>query len=174
AVPAAVLAAAGAAGVAAAGVAAQVGKPETLHIEQAQAMRLALPESLREFGESTGHAQVLSRDPAVRDRQMGILSKALGPNNLAVIQQAAPLADALDPMLRLPALQQIFPALRRATAPQRRALAQIANDLIHADSRLDVFEFCLAKLLETLLNDELQARTPHGRLSLEDAQNELA
>lgn len=180
AVPAAVLAAAGAAGVAAAGVAAQVGKPETLHIEQAQAMRLALPESLREFGESTGHAQalvlalLLSRDPAVRDRQMGILSKALGPNNLAVIQQAAPLADALDPMLRLPALQQIFPALRRATAPQRRALAQIANDLIHADSRLDVFEFCLAKLLETLLNDELQARTPHGIVSLEDAQSELS
>jgi len=180
AVPAAVLAAAGAAGLAAAGVAAQVGKPETLHIEQAQAMRLALPESFREFGESTGHAQalvlalLLSRDPAVRDRQMAILSKALGPNNLTVIQQAAPLADDLDPMLRLPALQQIFPALRRATAPQRRALAQIANDLIHADSRLDVFEFCLAKLLETLLNDELQARTPHGIVSLEDAQSELS
>ena len=180
AVPAAVLAAAGAAGLAAGGVAAQVGKPETLHIEQAQAMRLALTESFREFAESTGHAQalvlalLLSRDPAVRDRQMAILSKALGPNNLTVIQQAAPLADDLDPMLRLPALQQIFPALRRATAPQRRALAQIANDLIHADARLDVFEFCLAKLLETLLNDELQARTPHGLVSLEDAQSELS
>lgn len=180
AVPVAVLASAGAAGLAAGGVAAQVGKPETLHIEQAKAMRLALPESFREFGESTGHAQalvlalLLSRDPAVRDRQMAILSKALGPNNLTVIEQAAPLADDLEPMLRLPALQQIFPALRRATPPQRRSLAKIANDLIHADSRLDVFEFCLAKLLETLLNDELQARAPHGRLSLEDAQNELA
>jgi Zn-dependent protease with chaperone function len=179
-VPAAVLASAGAAGLAAGGVAAQVGKPETLHIEQAKAMRLALPESFREFGESTGHAQalvlalLLSRDPAIRDRQMAILSKALGPNNLTVIEQAAPLADDLDPMLRLPALQQIFPALRRGTPPQRRSLAKIANDLIHADSRLDVFEFCLAKLLETLLNDELQARTPHGSLSLEDAQNELA
>ena len=180
ALPGSVLASAGAAGLASAGVAAQVGKPETLHIEQAKAMRLALPESFREFGESPGHAQalvlalLLSRDPAVRDRQMAILSKALGPNNLTVIQQAAPLADDLDPMLRLPALQQIFPALRRAPPPQRRALAQIANDLIHADSRLDVFEFCLAKLLETLLNDELQARTPHGTLSLEDAQNEIS
>jgi Zn-dependent protease with chaperone function len=180
AVPAAVLSAAGAAGLTAGGVAAQVGKPDTLHIEQAKAMRLALPESFREFGESTGHAQalvlalLLSRDPAVRDRQMAILSKALGANNVTVIQQAAPLADDLDPMLRLPALQQIFPVLRRATPPQRRALAQIANDLIHADSRLDVFEFCLAKLLETLLNDELQARTPHGTLSLEDAQSEIS
>lgn len=179
AVPAAVLASAGTAGLAAGGVAAQVGKPETLHIEQAKAMRLALPENFLEFGGSTGHAQalvlalLLSRDAAVRDRQMAILSKALGSNNLAVIQQAAPLADDLDPMLRLPALQQIFPALRRATPPQRRALAQIADDLIHADARLDVFEFCLAKLLETLLNDGLEARAPHGTLSLEDAQNEL-
>jgi Zn-dependent protease with chaperone function len=170
---------AGVAGLAAGEVAAQVGKPETLHIEQAKTMRLALPESLRVFGESTGHAQalvlalLLSRDPAVRDRQMAILSSALGSDNLTVIQQAVPLADDLDPMLRLPALQQIFPALRRAPSPQRRALAQIANDLIHADSRLDVFEFCLAKLLETLLNDELEARTPHGTLSLQDAQNEL-
>lgn len=180
AVPAAVLASAGAAGLATGDVAAQVGKPETLHIEQAKAMRLALPESFREFGGSTGHAQalvlalLLSRDPAVRDRQMSILSKALGPDSLSVIQHAAPLADDLDPMLRLPAVQQIFPALRRATPPQRRALAQIASDLIHADSRLDVFEFCLAKLLETLLHDELQARTPHGTLSLEDAQNEIS
>ena len=189
AVPAAILASAGAAGLApggvaeggaaAGGVAAQVGRPETLHIEQAKAMRLALPEGFREFGESTGHAQalvlalLLSRDPGIRDRQMAILSKALGPNNLTVIQQAVPLADSLDPMLRLPALQQIFPALRRATPPQRRALAQIANDLIHADARLDVFEFCQAKLLETLLNDELEARTPHGTLSLESAQNEI-
>ncbi len=160
-------------------VAAQVGKPETLHIEQAKAMRLALPESFRDFSETTGHAQalvlalLLSRDPAVRDRQLQIVSNSLGATNLAVIQQAIPLADGLDPMLRLPALQQIFPALRRAAPPQRRALAQIAADLIHADSRLDVFEFCLAKLLETLLHDDLEARAPHGRLSLEDAQNEL-
>jgi hypothetical protein len=56
---------------------------------------------------------------------------------------------------------------------QRQALARLATDLIHADSRIDAFEYCLAKLLETLLNDELQARVPHGTLSLEDAQSEI-
>ena len=188
-VPAAVLASAGtgAAGASAgpgrpvtpAAVAAQVGKPETLHIEQAKAMRLALPESFRHFAESSGHSQalvlalLLSRDPAVRQRQLEILTRQLGAANVAVVEEAAPLADSLDPMLRLPALQQIFPALRRTTPQQRRALGRIANDLIYADSRLDVFEFCLAKLLESLLDDELNARTPHGKLSLEDAQNEL-
>jgi Zn-dependent protease with chaperone function len=189
AVPAAVLASAGAAAVgpggvapaaaAATAVAAQVGRPETMHIEQAKAMRLALPEGFRHFSESSGHAQalvlalLLSRDPAVRQRQLEILTQQLGAANVAVVEEAAPLADSLGPMLRLPALQQIFPALRRTTPQQRRALGRIANDLIYADSRLDVFEFCLAKLLESLLDDELNARTPHGKLSLEDAQNEL-
>ena len=167
------------AGVAAA-IVAQVGKPETVHIEQAKALRLALPDGLREFTESSGRAQalvlalLLSRDAAVRQRQLERLTQAIGAANVAVVQQAAPLADGLEPMLRLPALQQVFPALRRAAPAQRRALAQLASDLIHADARIDVFEFCLAKLLETLLNDELQARAPHGRLSLEDAQNEVA
>jgi hypothetical protein len=64
--------------------------------------------------------------------------------------------------------------LRRATAVQRKALAQLAADLIHADARIDVFEFCLAKLLETLLNDQLDARAPHGMLSLEDAESEIS
>ncbi len=116
---------------------------------------------------------MLSREPEVRARQLELLTKSIGPANVAVVQQAAPLTDALDPMLRLPVLQQIFPALRRVPGPQRQGLARIANDLIQADSRIDVFEFCLSKLLETLLQDELEARAPHGTLSLEAAQDEI-
>jgi Zn-dependent protease with chaperone function len=161
-------------------VVTQVGRPEAVHIEQARAMRLAMPEKLREFTESSGHAQalvlalLLSRDQTVRGRQLELLRTSIGANIVAVVQQAMPLADGLAPMLRLPALQQIFPALRRVSPSQRKALAQIALDLIHADSRIDVFEFCLAKLLETLLNDELEARAPHGTLSLEDAETEIS
>ena len=180
-IPAAVLASAGVAALPTpASVVAQVGRPETLHIEQAKAMRLALPEGLREFSEVSGRAQalvlamLLSREQDVRDRQLEMLTKTLGPANVAVVQHAIPLADGLAPMLRLPALQQIFPAIRRASIQQRKALAKISSDLIHADARIDVFEFCLAKLLETLLNDELEARAPHGTLSLEDAENEIA
>jgi Zn-dependent protease with chaperone function len=158
----------------------QVGRPETAHILHAQAVRIALPDSIREFAEIPGKAQALvlallvSSDPPVRDRQLAILAKALGPTNLATIQQVMPIAQSLAPTLRLPALQQIFPALRRSTPAQRKILAQVASHLIHADGRIDVFEFCLAKLLETLLNDELEARAPHGTVSLEDAQNEIS
>ena len=150
------------------------------HIVHAQAVRLALPQPVRELTESPGGAQALvialliSSDPAVRDQQLAMLAKSANAASLAVIQRVIPLAQALDPMLRLPALQRAFPALRRSTVPQRKALGQLATQLIHADARIDVFEFCLAKLLETLLNDELDATAPHGTVTLEGAASEIA
>jgi Zn-dependent protease with chaperone function len=160
--------------------ATQVGQPDMAHIVHAQAVRLALPPPIRELTESPGGAQALvialliSNDPAVRDQQLAMLAKSANAASLAVIQRVIPLAQALDPMLRLPALQRAFPALRRSTVPQRKALAQLATELIHADARIDVFEFCLAKLLEMLLNDELDATAPHGTVTLEAATNEIA
>jgi Zn-dependent protease with chaperone function len=163
-----------------AGFAAQVGQPGMAHIVHAQAVRLALPPPIRELTESPGGAQALvialliSSDPAVRDQQLAMLAKSANAASLAVIQRVIPLTQALDPMLRLPALQRAFPALRRSTVPQRKALAQLSTELIHADARIDVFEFCLAKLLETLLNDGLDATAPHGTVTLEAAANEIA
>jgi Zn-dependent protease with chaperone function len=158
----------------------QIGKPDTTHIEHAQVVRLALPPAARELTESPGGAQalvlalLLSKEPAVRDRQLTLLANSTSPATLQVVQRAVPIAQGLDPMLRLPVLQRSFPALRRSTAPQRKTLARLVNELIHADQRIDVFEFCLAKLLETLLNDQLAATTPHGTLTLEDAESEIA
>jgi Zn-dependent protease with chaperone function len=163
-----------------AGFAAQVGQPDMAHIVHAQSVRLALPPSIRELTESPGGAQALviallvSGDPTVRDQQLAMLGKSANAASLAVIQRVIPLTQALDPMLRLPALQRAFPALRRSTVPQRKALAQLSTELIHADARIDVFEFCLAKLLETLLNDELDGTAPHGTVTLEAAANEIA
>jgi Zn-dependent protease with chaperone function/uncharacterized tellurite resistance protein B-like protein len=138
----------------------------------------ALPAAVREF-QSPGRAQafvvalLLSKEPAVRQRQFALLGQKLSPGNFTFIQQIAPTVDSIDPMQRLPALQQVFPGLRRLPVPQRKALAALANDLIYADARIDAFEFSLAKLLETLLHDELEARVPHGTVNLEAAEQEI-
>jgi hypothetical protein len=157
-------------------VSGQVGSIDTVHIEQARALRLALPESLREFVESTGRARavvlalLLSRDPPIRDAQLALLARSIPAAELDAVRVAAPLAEGLAPLLRLPALLQVFPALRRLPIAERQSLARIADNLIRADARIDVFEFCLAQLLATLLRDEIEARTPHGTLTLQDAQ----
>ena len=158
----------------------KVGRPDDGHIAHAQAVRLAVPQPVRELTESPGGAQALvialliSNDAAVRDRQLEMVAKSTNAASLSVIQRVIPLTQTLDPMLRLPVLQRAFPALRRLTPPQRKVLAKLVSDLIHADSRVDVFEYCLAKLLETLLNDEVQAAAPHGTLTLDAVESELA
>jgi Zn-dependent protease with chaperone function len=158
----------------------QVGRPDDGHIAHAQAVRLAVPQSVRELTDSPGGAQALvialliSSDAAARDRQLAMLAKSMNAASLTFIQQVIPLTQALDPMLRLPVLQRAFPALRRLTVPQRKSLAKLVSDLIHADAQIDVFEYCLAKLLETLLNDEMQAAAPHGTLTLDAVESELA
>ena len=138
----------------------------------------AVPESVREF-QSPGRAQafvvalLLSKEPPARQRQFALLEQKLSAGNFAFVQQIAPTVDSIDPMQRLPALQQVFPALRRVPVSQRKALAALAAELIYADAHIDAFEFSLAKLLETLLRDELEARVPHGTLNLEAAEQEI-
>lgn len=160
-------------------VAAKVGQLETLHIAQARELRLALPDTLREFVESTGRARalvlalLLSRDDAVQERQFALLGKSISEEELTVVRATLPIAASLEPMLRLPALLQIFPALRRLPIGDRQKLARLADNLIRADARVDVFEFCLAHLLSTLLRDELEARAPHGNATLDQAEADI-
>jgi len=167
-----------AAGAAFASISALTGTLTPSHIQHAQTLYAALPDTIRDF-QSPGRAQalvvalLLSKEPAVRQRQFALLEQKLSAGNVAFVQQVVPVVDAIDPMLRLPALQHVFPSLRRVPVAQRRALAGLAADLIHADARIDAFEFSLAKLLETLLNDELEARVPHGTVSLDGAQEEI-
>jgi Zn-dependent protease with chaperone function len=176
---AASVAAAPAAAPSAATIADKVGQVGTLHIEQARALRLALPESLREFADSAGRARALvlallvSRDDAVREQQFALLARTSSVEELGVIRDTLPIAASLEPMLRLPALLRIFPTLRRLPIAERQSLAKLADNLIRADARVDVFEFCLAHLLATLLRDEIEARAPHGDLSLEDAEADI-
>jgi Zn-dependent protease with chaperone function len=160
-------------------IAEQVGNPDTMHIQHARELRMSLPVAMREFAETSGRARalvialLLSHDVTVRERQMSLINEKLDINERPSLNEVTDVARDLPPMLRLPALLQLFPALRRLTLPDRRALADLVEALIHADSRVDVFEFCLAKLLSSLLQDEIEPRAHHGRLSLEAAQKEI-
>ena len=160
-------------------IVAQVGQPQTLHMEHAQDLRLQLPPSLRQFAETPAKARalvlamILSRDAGVRASQLRQLATAIGPSDLAAVETALPVAAALAPVLRLPALLQLFPALRRASLAERQNLARLVDDLMHADPRIDVFEFCLAELLNMFIRDEIEARTPHGSGTLEGAVQEI-
>lgn len=160
-------------------IAAQAGQVDSTHLVHAQELRVRLPDALREFADVPGKARslvlalLLARDPEVRARQEQLLTGTLPALQLAAVQQAAAVARTLDPMLRLPAVLQIFPALRRLPVADRQALLKLVADLLSAEHTIDVFEFCLAKLVTTLLTDQMEARAPHGNVTLESAAQSI-
>jgi Zn-dependent protease with chaperone function len=166
-------------------VAAAVGRIESPDIDEAARLRLELPPGLHDFAESTGMARMLvielllARDPDVRAAQLRLLQAAQSdaaaspPVDAQRAAAARSLAGELDPHLRLPALLQLFPALRQLPREQRLALLRLLRDLARADARIDVHEFCLLKLLADSLRDELEAGATHGGLSLAAASQEL-
>jgi Zn-dependent protease with chaperone function len=150
----------------------QVGALEDHHVDYAAGARLAIPEALREFADSTDHARALilalliSRDPAVRALQSDIVSRAFGAAVANQVLAHGATADTLAPELRLPAVQQLFPALRRLSRSGRETLRDVVSSLASADQHIDVFECCLSLLMSAMLDDELEAAAPHGDATL--------
>jgi Zn-dependent protease with chaperone function len=155
-----------------AAVAAAVGRIEPRELTEAARLRLALPPWLREFAVSTGLARtltlelLLSRDETVRARQRALLP-------VSQRSDVRQLAASLDPHLRLPALLQLFPALRVLPREERLELLRLCRELASIDARIDIHEFCLLKLLADSLRDELEGGAPHGSESLASVADEL-
>jgi len=95
-----------------------------------------------------------------------VLEDAYGAGLAAQVVAQRGLADSLAPALRLPAVQQLFPALRRLSLAERQKLRDVVGQLALADSRIDVFECCLTLLLAASLYDELEGGAQHGSASL--------
>jgi hypothetical protein len=159
-------------GSAAHGIAALAGTMASENVRYAQSARDAVPSALSDFVQSADHARALvlvvlaSKVPDVLAQQRRILEGAYGVEFTTRIFSMQPLADSLPPLLRLPAIQQLFPALRRLSLRERQQLRDVVAALANADARIDVFECCLTLLLASNLRDEMEAGPLHGSASL--------
>jgi Zn-dependent protease with chaperone function len=159
-------------GSAAHGIAALAGTMASENVRYAQSARDAVPEGLRDFVQSADHARALvlvvlaSKVPEVLTQQRRILESAYGAEFTTRVLGMQALADSLPPALRLPAIQQLFPALRRLSLRERQQLRDVVAALANADDRIDVFECCLTLLLASNLRDEMEAGPLHGSASL--------
>jgi hypothetical protein len=117
-------------------VVAAVGEPSPRAHEQATTILASLPPALLDRARHSDTVAplvfglLLSPDPAVREAQLAALDEPVEP------------LTELHPMLRLPLAELAFPLLRgRADVLER------IEALIAADDRVDVFEYCLSRLL---------------------------
>lgn len=165
----------------AAAVAAQVASPGGDDYRAATNLHAGIPAALAAAAHDARGAMVvvfalaISEHPDLQAQQIQAIVQnfdaALGD---AVHSLVVRMAD-LHPMLRLPLAQLAFPALKRRPRPEIATFVKTLDALIHADGRVDLDEYCLAKLVQAQVVAALDptAGFKSGTLKLAAAQDEL-
>jgi Zn-dependent protease with chaperone function len=137
----------------AAGIAAQVGSPGTDDIRIATQLRARIPDAMAAAArDSRGapavvFALAMSDHQDIQARQLQSIAEAFDQALADAARSLFAQGTALHPMLRLPLAQMAFPALKRRPRPELDKLVTTLDKLIHADGRVDLDEYCLAKLV---------------------------
>lgn len=115
---------------------------------------------------------LLDPDIGIRDRQLLMVAETLGSESEAQLRHLIEVESQLAPQLRIPLLEMAFPALKRRPRSELVALQGLIERLIHADGRVEVFEYVLARMLNRHLADarDPSAAVSAGRRSIAQSQ----
>lgn len=162
-------------------VSEQVGNPDTGDYQAAAALNTSIPEVLRaaahgrEQSMAVIFALLLNADAAVRKQQVELIAHYHDAGSVAEVEQLAVHTARLHPMQRLPLAALAFPALRRKPRPKLQIFVIVLKQLIKADGRVSLDEYCLARLVGVQVVDALNPALTRvmGRIKLGDAVAEL-
>ncbi|HLW05115.1 MAG TPA: M48 family metallopeptidase [Azoarcus sp.] len=146
----------GAAGFAS-GFSQQVGTVRPEHLEHSQSLLAALPATLIDSlhrprgARATVFALLLSRDTAVRERQLAELETRFGPDVRNECARLSAEIASLPAGYRLPLLDLALPALSQFVGHSHDEIIQVADELIAADGRTSSFEYVSRRLLRAVL-----------------------
>jgi Zn-dependent protease with chaperone function len=156
------------------GVVAQVATPQADDYKRAGTIADGIPEELQ--AAARDHEQVMpllfglahGSDEKVRGKQQFELKARMGAIIAVAAQGYAEQTALLHPMLRLPLAELAFPVLRRRPRAELNRFVDAMYALVHADGQVDLFEYCLGRLLRVQVQEALDpaaART-HGKRKL--------
>lgn len=149
-------------------LAEQIGQPGLNQVFLAAALAAAIPKPLERAAHSDEWAQevicylLLSADTEVRESQLLMIAKALGSDSEGQVRALREAVPDLPAEQRLPLMEIAFPALRRRPQPELIALMRLIDELIHADGHIDVFEYALARLTTSQIEDVLNPSRARG------------
>ncbi|RZA28478.1 MAG: peptidase M48 Ste24p, partial [Lysobacteraceae bacterium] len=143
-------------------VSAQVGQPGEDDYRRAASIIGSMPEPLRRLAAGRDSVMPLlagllaDADPVIAARQRIEVAARLGEPFAA---RAWELRDqqlaSLHPMLRLPLASLAFPVLRLRPRPELDTFLAAVHAMVHADGRVSLFEYCLARLLQVQVRESL-------------------
>ena len=144
---------------------ATIGSLTPQHVDYAQSLLGRVPPRLRDAARSATeapaliYALLLDADPALREKQFGLIGATDSGLVLQSVRELAPAAAAAPAATRLPLLTLTLPALRGLPDNAIDRLTRTAEALIMADGTVSVFEFMLKK---ALTRHVILARRPAG------------
>lgn len=167
--------------IAAGAVAAQVGTPGADDYRAAAALHARIPDALAASArDSRGalavvFALVLSDQADVQQKQSQAITQAFDASTAEAARSALAQTAQLHPMLRLPLAQLAFPALKRRPRPELEKFVATLDALIRADDKVELDEYCLAKLVQVQVIAALDpaAHFQAGSVRLHDVQDAL-
>ncbi len=136
------------------------------YYQQAQELLGEIPESLREAARDPIEVAALvfallaSVDAEDTPTQRDIVERT-APTSFVSFEKLLPSMQSLDPSARLPLLLLCTPALKQLAHSSLDEFLGTLDELVHADTKISIFEFVLQKLLTRHLN---LAQDPNQRV----------
>ena len=132
--------------------------------QQAAAVHQSMPANLTtavqqpESALAVMLALALSLEPDLQPAQRRIVADAFGDDMQQTVQSIAGELAKLSPIARLPLVSLAFPALKQLPDGRQQTLLRALDDLVRVDGRVDLNEYCLARLLRIQLQEARQPR----------------
>lgn len=152
----------------AAEVVRSVGNPGDAHVRYAEAVRRTLPPILKTAAHMRERALdvilclLLAPAGLVRAEQLKLIAEQLGEARREGVEHLEVATLSLHPAQRMPLALLAFPALKRRPAGDLNTYATCIEALIHADGKVDVFEYCLGRLVRQQLRQMRQPAEQNG------------
>jgi hypothetical protein len=145
---------------------AEVGAPRPAHVEYARSLLDGIPPALQSAVRETFSARavvyalLLSPDPSVRKAQWAGLTAGMDAATAKELQKIASLVDPLGDAYRLPLADLAVAALRYLSLDQYEAFKGDVDRLIHADQRVELFEYALRWMIVRHLEQHFHPTRP--------------
>ena len=160
----------------------QIGNPQWERLIMAAALTASIPEAVKSAAHSADWAPevlfytLLDRNPEIQDQQMLIIAQRMGSDSDARVRSLLGAEDELRPEQRLPLMEVALPSLKRHPPEFVQKLLKTVDELIHADGRVDVFEYLLARVVSQYLWEAMNPQSVRysGRKTLKALRPEAA
>ena len=132
--------------------------------QRAASVRQAMPSALTgavqqpESALAVMLALAMSTEAALQRAQRRIVADAFGDDVLQTVRAFNGEVAQLPPIARLPLASLAFPALKQLPEGRQQTLLVALDALVKADGRVDLNEYCLARLLRLQLKEASQPR----------------